>query len=97
MQNIKNIEWGLFGNIKKLSKILSFEKKSKGRPCSIIRFCMQPEKGTTNIVQFARSNNSIWDNKNFVEISKTILVSSCGLGKRVTAIVASLVELALTF
>ena len=44
--------------------------------------------GKTVLVQFARPNSAIWYNNYFVELLRTLLVSSCGLKKKATIIVA---------
>ena len=68
-----------------LKKSLTMPKKLKGWPFSLSWYCMlRGKKRKTVLVQFARPNDPIWDHKisNFVELSRTFLISSDGLKKK---------------
>ena len=83
----QKIEGGILGEKDSEKKSHKVEKKLKGGPFSLSRYCMlRGKRGKTFLVQFARTNNSNWflrekREKNFVELLRTILVSSCGLKK----------------
>ena len=84
----KKLKAGLFGEKQFFQKSLTMPKKSGRGPFSVARCCVMLIKGKNFYISVPCAKWSNLAPLGFVQLCRTILVSSCGLKKRVTIILA---------